>query len=174
MTKQCKWVDEVIPHAPWIITECMKNFDFRILNKKQYWLRLPRWYSILNCRCLRRICYMQKTRQIQSNSKNSGSFNHRYRWKDIEKQITLLHKKLKQRNFKTIIGIVIVRVSQTQNLTFLLPSSLWPIENQMIWIWFITTLSLFVQIKNMKTVVLQSEAFYLFLRVESFYYIRQY
>ena len=20
MTKQCKWVDEVIPHAPWIIT----------------------------------------------------------------------------------------------------------------------------------------------------------
>ena len=21
MVKQCKWVDEVIPHAPWIITE---------------------------------------------------------------------------------------------------------------------------------------------------------
>lgn len=22
MCKQCKWVDEVLPHAPWIITEC--------------------------------------------------------------------------------------------------------------------------------------------------------
>lgn len=22
MCRQCKWVDEVLPHAPWIITEC--------------------------------------------------------------------------------------------------------------------------------------------------------
>ena len=28
MTRQCKWVDEVIPHAPWIITECKIFFLF--------------------------------------------------------------------------------------------------------------------------------------------------
>lgn len=33
MTKQCKWVDEVIPHAPWIITECNKLLILEFLTK---------------------------------------------------------------------------------------------------------------------------------------------
>ncbi len=33
MCKQCKWVDEVLPHAPWVITEGTWNANIEFLTK---------------------------------------------------------------------------------------------------------------------------------------------
>lgn len=41
MCGQCKWVDEVLPHAPWVITECMLKRYHRIFNQNEYRLCMP-------------------------------------------------------------------------------------------------------------------------------------
>lgn len=124
MCKQCKWVDEVLPHAPWIITEGNFMRYYRVFKQNENRLCLPRWHSLCDSWHWRCVCVMQKVGQIQSHQENGRNFNNRRSCQNPQKQINVLHPKSQERSTSKPIRTLSDSIHIPEHKTFTVSSKI--------------------------------------------------